>query len=225
MSNKQPTYSEVWETLNHLNLSTLSDKKGNFTYLSWTEAWLTMMTHYPNVQYDFLPETHEDNKTVMCHCIVNIGSLERTMWLPVMDYKNNSVINPTTKQIQDARMRCLVKCFAMFGLGSYIYRGEDLPDPKKDIDEEQAKVPVSETKKYLDGDISPKSQAEKIKHLWPEKWVNDDDFPKWVNNQFSVKLSSNLKKLSDWRDILIEKNATLAVARLDVILTQKGITL
>ena len=225
MSNKQPTYSEVWETLNHLNLSKLSDKKGNFTYLSWTEAWLTMMTHYPDVQYNFTPETHEDNKTVMCHCIVNIGSLERTMWLPVMDFKNNSVVNPTTKQIQDARMRCLVKCFAMFGLGSYIYRGEDLPDEKKDLAEKEAKKPVSEIKEYLDGDNQTTSEKEKVKHLWPEKWTTDDQFPAWVDNQFAEKLMGNLPKLKDWRDVLVEKNSTLAVARLDVILERKGIKL
>ena len=219
------TYDEVWETLNAQDLREFSEKKGNFTYLSWTDAWSVMMTCFPEVTYEFFPETYEPNKTVMSHCAVRIEGLERTMWLPVMDNRNNSIANPTTRQIQDARMRCLVKCLAMYGLGNYIYRGEDLPDSKKDKDEEQAKVPVSETKKYLDGDISPKSQAEKIKHLWPEKWVNDDDFPKWVNNQFADKLRSNLKKLSDWRDILIEKNATLAVARLDVILTQKGITL
>jgi len=29
-------------------------------------------------------------------------------------------------------MRCLVKCIAMFGLGHYIFAGEDLPSEKKE---------------------------------------------------------------------------------------------
>jgi len=68
------------------------------------------------------------------HVTVSIGNLARSMWLPVMDYKNNAIANPSARQISDAKMRCLVKCIAMFGLGHYIYAGEDLPvsDDKKD---------------------------------------------------------------------------------------------
>ena len=60
-----------------------------------------------------------------------------------MDNRNNSLTNPTTRQIQDSRMRCMVKCLAMFGLANYIFRGEDLPDAAKD--EAEAKV-VEESK-------------------------------------------------------------------------------
>ena len=34
-------------------------------------------------------------------------------------------------------MRCLVKCLAMFGLGHYIYAGEDLPSAEADKAAEQ----------------------------------------------------------------------------------------
>jgi hypothetical protein len=54
------------------------------------------------------------------------------MWLPVMDNRNKSIVNGTTRDISDARMRCLVKCVAMFGLGIYLYAGEDLPSSVKD---------------------------------------------------------------------------------------------
>ena len=49
------------------------------------------------------------------------------MWLPVMDYKNNAIVSPDTRAVSDTRMRCLTKCLAMYGLGHYIYAGEDLP--------------------------------------------------------------------------------------------------
>ena len=54
-----------------------------------------------------------------------------------MDNNNKSLTNPTTRQIQDSRMRCLVKCLAMLGLANYLYRGEDLPDANKDAEEAQ----------------------------------------------------------------------------------------
>ena len=220
------TYDEVWETLNVQDLREFSEKKGNFTYLSWTDAWSVMMKCFPEVTYEFFPETYEPNKTVMSHCTVRIEGLERTMWLPVMDNRKNSIVNPTTRQIQDTRMRCLVKCLAMYGLGNYIFRGEDFPDEKKDISEKEAKTPVSETKEYLDGDNQTKSEkTQKVKHLWPERWEEDDQFPAWVENQFPEKLMTNLPKLKDWRDVLVEKNSTLAVARLDIILERKGIKL
>jgi len=44
-----------------------------------------------------------------------------------MDHRNKAIVNPTSRDVSDARMRCLVKCIAMFGLGHYIYAGEDLP--------------------------------------------------------------------------------------------------
>ncbi len=141
--NVELTYKEVWQTLNALDLSKYHDKKGNFTYLSWTDAWQILMEQYPFATYEFMPETYETNGTVMSHCIVKIGNLERYMWLPCMDNRNNSLTNPTTRQIQDSRMRCMVKCLAMFGLANYIFRGEDLPDAAKD--EAEAKV-VEETK-------------------------------------------------------------------------------
>jgi NH3-dependent NAD+ synthetase len=66
------------------------------------------------------------------------------MWLPVMDGKNKSmkkteysystrfgdkkVEAATTFDINKTLMRCLVKNLAMFGLGIYIYAGEDLPE-------------------------------------------------------------------------------------------------
>jgi len=63
------------------------------------------------------------------------------MWLPVMDNRNKAVPNPTSRDISDARMRCLVKAIAMHGLGAYIYAGEDLPQAVQNavVSEDQAK--------------------------------------------------------------------------------------
>jgi hypothetical protein len=63
----------------------------------------------------------------------------RHMWLPVMDHRNKAISNPDKFAINTAKMRCLTKCFSMFGLGHYIYAGEDLPEAvaKATVSEEQ----------------------------------------------------------------------------------------
>ena len=82
-------------------------------------------------------------------------TLEHSMWLPVMDgankamkdkpyaykvkkygadkkwhgeYEDKEVAAATMFDINTTIMRCLVKNIAMFGLGLYIYAGEDLPE-------------------------------------------------------------------------------------------------
>jgi hypothetical protein len=64
---------------------------------------------------------------------VTIEGLSHTMWLYVMDFKNKAVPHPNAQQINTARMRCLVKCLAMFGLGHYIYAGESIPNEEQDV--------------------------------------------------------------------------------------------
>ena len=140
-STKTLTFGDVWKTLFKVDVNAHIEKKGGLSYLSWARAWGTLMEKYPQATYTFGTHliTTEDGHTretdVMYYpdgtgnviCTITIDNLTRTMWLPVMDYRNNAIFNPTSRQISDTKMRCLVKCMAMFGLGHYIYAGEDLP--------------------------------------------------------------------------------------------------
>jgi hypothetical protein len=51
----------------------------------------------------------------------------KMMWLPVMNYQNNAIKNPDARDISDTKMRCLVKCIAMLGLGMSLYEGKWKP--------------------------------------------------------------------------------------------------
>ena len=130
--------SDVWKKLSAIDCSKHVEKKGNLSYLSWTWAWSVLMEHYPSSSYIFHNETQLENGSIMVSCTVTVEGQSHTMWLPVMDNRNNSITNPDTRKISDARMRCLVKAIAMHGLGIYIYAGEDLPeavvDAKKDTE-------------------------------------------------------------------------------------------
>jgi len=130
VTDKKYTFDNIWQTLSKIDCSEHTQKKGNLTFLSWSWAWGILMEEYPDAQYDFIePETI--NETMEVTCRITIGDCTRMMWLPVMDYKNKAIKNPDSRMVSDARMRCLVKCMAMFGLGHYIYAGEDLPEPDK----------------------------------------------------------------------------------------------
>lgn len=124
---------EVWTTLASVDCSQHIEKKGNLSYLSWAWAWATLMDHYPESEYSFeAPVTLPDGTVeVWCAVVIRQGekALSRRMFLSVMDHRNAAIVNPSSRQIGDTRMRCMVKCLAMFGLGHYIYAGQDLPDP------------------------------------------------------------------------------------------------
>jgi hypothetical protein len=136
MSNKK----SVWATLSAIDCSDKVEQKGKLTYLSWAWAWQTLMENYPDSTYEYSEPCSISNDTVEVHVSVTVQGVTHSMWLPVMDNRNKAIVNPTTRDISDARMRCLVKCIAMFGLGIYIYAGEDLPETTKtmEVSPEQA---------------------------------------------------------------------------------------
>lgn len=158
---KQTTLmARVWADLSSINVNDHVQKKGNLSYLSWAWAWSTMMERYPESYYVF-QDHRTENGTVMVECVLTIHEGEevatRTMWLPVMDHRNKAIVDPDTRAISDSRMRCLVKCLAMFGLGFYIYAGEDIPQAEAEaltqpIDQAQAQR-INEMLDYSGTDV------------------------------------------------------------------------
>lgn len=151
------TYKEIWSKLSAIDVSNHIEKKGNLSYLSWAWAWGVLMENYPEAQYQFgQPQTFSGGSQ-MVFCTVTIGECYRTMWLPVMDHKNKAIPEPDSFAVNTAMMRCLVKCLALYGLGHYIYAGEDLPQAEI----ERQTQPITEHQQQelnqligqLDGDI------------------------------------------------------------------------
>lgn len=115
-----------FKELREINVNEFTEKKGELTYLSWTWAVDTLLQNDPLATWEF-PEPKNYNDTVMVFCNVTAMGKTMRMQLPVMDNRNNAIVNPDTRKISDATMRCLAKCIACFGIGLYIYAGEDLP--------------------------------------------------------------------------------------------------
>jgi hypothetical protein len=135
------TAASIWKTLSSINVNDHIEKKNGFSYLSWAWAWGVLMEHYPESEFHFLKGINGEEVfaspdgtfEVRCRLLVAADGniVAREMWLPVMDHKNNAIKNPNSRDVNDAKMRCLVKVMALFGLGHYIYAGEDLPDASK----------------------------------------------------------------------------------------------
>ena len=141
------TYKQIWDTLSQIDVSEYIDKKGNLSYLSWAWAWGTLMGHYPNAKYINSEKFHPDGSCEV-RIDLDIEGCDRHMWLAVMDHMNKAIPNPNARSISDSKMRCLVKTIAMFGLGHYIYAGEDTPDSNSDtVSPRKVAVPIVPARK------------------------------------------------------------------------------
>ena len=141
----------TFEKLSAINVNDKVEKKSGLTYLSWAWAWSETKKAYPNATYNIKgdpitqkPYFFDENLGYMVMTEVTIEGKSLEMWLPVMDgankamkavpynyttrYGEKSVEAATMFDINKTLMRCLVKNLAMFGMGIYIYAGEDLPD-------------------------------------------------------------------------------------------------
>jgi hypothetical protein len=141
---KETKSLSVFERLSAINVNDKVEKKDNLTYLSWAWAWSEVKKACPDAIYKIGETQYTDKLGIMCHTEVTIEGETLTMWLPVMDSKNKAmktepytyatkygektVDGATMFDVNKTLMRCLVKNLAMFGLGIYIYAGEDLPE-------------------------------------------------------------------------------------------------
>lgn len=149
MADKKLTYKDVWETLSKVDVSKHTEEKMKLTYLSWSRMWMLLCENYPQAQYEFVdfdgvPYKTLPDGTAEVVTRITIDDLVREMRLSVMNYKNEAIVNPNSRQVSDNAMRCLVKCVAMFGLGISVYtgmEGESLPSEEKDIQPKDKKAP------------------------------------------------------------------------------------
>lgn len=189
--------STVFEKLNAVNVNDHTEQKNKLTYLSWTWAWAEVKEAYPDANYeiwrdaDGKPYIKDPDLGYMVSTKITIDGLTHEMWLPVMDYNNNAMkstkyklikgrrsydVEPATMfDVNTALMRCLVKNLAMFGLGLYIYAGEDLPESES-TDAETASTSNSMASTYQRKSSTKPQQASM---LTPEPSTVDPEAKEW----------------------------------------------
>jgi hypothetical protein len=160
--------------LSQLNVNDKVEEKNKLKYLSWSWAWSEFCKIYPNATYKVLKDDKmncafgNSEQGYMVYTEVTANGLTHEMWLPVMDFKNKSMLAPTTFDTNKAVMRCLTKNLAMFGLGLYIYSGEDLPEELPKSKEEIAREEIK----------AKESKNDKIKELMSIVGDDTDKFDK-----------------------------------------------
>ena len=127
---------EIFQQLSSINVNSKTEKKGKFTYLSWSFAWAELKKVSPTAT----SKVYHDENTNMPYfaskagVIVKVGvtieGLEHINYLPVMDFRNAAITADKVNMmdVNKAIQRCTVKAIALHGLGLYIYAGEDLPE-------------------------------------------------------------------------------------------------
>ena len=155
--------NSVFYNLSSMDVNEHVEEKDNgktkLKYLSWAWAWQVVKLQYPTASYkvikfDNRPYLFDPLTGYMIFTEVTIEGETIEMWLPVMNSNNKtmmdkpykystkygeSTVEPATMfDINKTIMRCLVKNLAMFGLGLYIYAGEDLPE----IPDETPKIKI-----------------------------------------------------------------------------------
>lgn len=179
MAEKIKEYSDRIQTFDILNAVNVNDHtetkdtgKVKLTYLSWAWAWSEVKKRFPNASYEIikfngLPYVYDEKTGYMVYTTVTIDGITHEMWLPVMDGNNRAMmahpyevktkynsftVQPATMfDVNKTIMRCLTKNLAMFGLGLYIYAGEDLPETS----DEEIKQPTAKKESSKKADTAP----------------------------------------------------------------------
>lgn len=141
----------VFETLRRINVNEHTEKKGGLTYLPWAWAWDQAKVEYPGATYTIYENPDgwpyfTDGRTCWVKTGVTIEGLEHIEYLPVMDYRNQSIPvgKVTSMDVNKTIQRSLTKALARHGLGLYIYAGEDLPEAPAPEAPVQATAPKQE---------------------------------------------------------------------------------
>jgi len=202
----------TWDILSNIDCSAHTEKKNNLTYLSWAWAWGITKKNFPSANYEI---TMWDNKPYLfdadlgylIQTTVSIDGEKITMQLPVMDGSNKAqknveytyqtksgekTVNAATMfDINTAIMRCLVKNLAMFGLGHYIYAGEDLPMDLKSVAEMDAIIEEIES---LRPAASSAATSEELSKIWfANQTLQGEVKFKQMINEYKIKLEKQGK--------------------------------
>lgn len=207
----------VFETLSAINVNDKVEKKSGLTYLSWAWAWGEVKKVYPDAVYKVLqdpitlkPYIFDEALGYMVMTNVTIQGQTLEMWLPVMDgankamkheaysyatrYGDKSVEQASMFDINKTLMRCLVKNLAMFGLGHYIFAGEDLPESESDAIANTTSKPIAKATAPKAEQTSTKPQLKKGTEDWDKvaKWIGDnkektiEDIEKILKSRFTI---------------------------------------
>tara|TARA_R110000796_G_scaffold118062_4_gene231396 strand:- start:4992 stop:5657 length:666 start_codon:yes stop_codon:yes gene_type:complete len=217
MSKAKEKELTTFEKLSAINVNAKAEKKNNLTYLSWAWAWSEVKKVCPDATYQMGETEYDEALGFMCHSSVTIDGETLSMWLPVMDGANKSmkkepysfttrygekqVAGATMFDVNKTMMRCLVKNLAMFGMGIYIYAGEDMPESNNNnVVEAQEKAKATSVQNKKAPKINLKKGDENWKNVMAyvkeNKSLGNEKLTAMVGRKYAISIPVQ-KELSD----------------------------
>lgn len=139
-------FIEKFNELNTRDVTEHVEKKNGLNYLSWAfvqqeltkldENFKHRFIEFPSIDTDrddvFVPYLKTEEGYMICAEITLFG-VTKQEWLPVLNHRNQAIEKGSANMfdINKGMKRAFVKCAAQFGLGNYLYLGEDVPESPK----------------------------------------------------------------------------------------------
>jgi len=200
---------DFFNELYQVNVNELTEEKNGLTYLSWAYAIAEICKRY-NQTFDYeikkfgekqLPYVYDEGIGFMVFTSVTLNGKTRECWLPVMDSSNRAMLkepyviktssgkeihiaSATMFDVNKTIMRCLTKNLAIFGLGLYLYAGEDVPEIiEESITNEQIK------------EIQELVSADKMQNML--KWAKVQKIEDMTKKQAEVIIAGKKKSIEE----------------------------
>lgn len=213
------------------DLSNKISTKNGLTYIAWAADLAEIKKEYPDFRYEVHEDILEyvvltnangqevvplkkrfwfdDGKTAWVTVSVwNPNGVEYVESLPIMDFKNKNIPADavTSMDANKAVKRCLVKAIAIaYGLGLYVYEGEDLPQAVAEANALQEELMDLIKKKSA---LSV-STANKVAEICKEKLPECNGDPRLeTDNEVLKELKKSLlaiRKLPDSKETTTQK--------------------
>tara|TARA_R110000744_G_scaffold303821_1_gene412386 strand:+ start:36 stop:644 length:609 start_codon:yes stop_codon:yes gene_type:complete len=189
----------IFKELSLISVKDKTEKKGKFSYLSWATAWSMIKTEHPSAQRKVYESEHTglnfftDGKTAYVKVGITINDMEHIDYLPVMDYRNNSIAieKVTSMDVNTAIQRSTAKAIAMHGLGLSLWIGEDTITTIKPT-QEVSKNPMPTKSTHIQLNIGDENWQKVLKYVADNK---DIGLPKIIKNlEVKYKIKPLVKK-------------------------------
>ena len=185
----------IFKELSSISIKGKTDKKGKYDYLSWATAWSLIKTEYPDAQRKVYESEHTglnfftDGKTAYVKVGITINNMEHIDYLPVMDYRNNSI--PMEKinsmDVNTAIQRSTAKAIAMHGLGLSLWIGEDTIITTKPVSQAVSKTPTPTQNTKVVLDIGDENWGKVLKYIASNKELGLPKIVKNLETKYNIK--------------------------------------
>ena len=185
----------IFKELSSISIKGKTDKKGKYDYLSWATAWSLIKTEYPDAQRKVYESEHTglnfftDGKTAYVKVGITINGMEHIDYLPVMDYRNNSI--PMEKinsmDVNTAIQRSTAKAIAMHGLGLSLWIGEDTIITTKPVSQAVSKTPTPTQNTKVVLDIGDENWGKVLKYIASNKELGLPKIVKNLETKYNIK--------------------------------------